>query len=125
MLSKYKEVYLMKKVLFLIVIILVLLLDFSSCDFLLPEVEYRVTGTALTVDLTIENEDGGTSQYSDQSLPWSYSYTGRTDNFVYVSAQNQGATGTVTATIYIDGDVFKTSTSSGAYVIATASGSIP
>jgi hypothetical protein len=115
----------MKNWLFSFSIYSIVLITLVSCDFLLPEVEYRVTGTALTVDLTIENSNGGTSQYSDEPLPWSYSYTGRSDDFVYVSAQNQGDTGTVTATIYIDGDVYKTSTSSGAYVIATASGSIP
>ena len=44
--------------------------------------------------------------------------------FVYVSAQNNQASGTVVVTIYRDGEVFKTSTSMGAYVIATASGSL-
>jgi len=88
------------------------------------EVEYRVTGTAVTVDLTIRNEDGGTSQFTDMPVPWSYSFVGEKGDFVYVSAQNQGNTGTVTATIYRDGKQFKTSTSSGAYVIATASGSL-
>lgn len=48
----------------------------------------------------------------------------RTDDFIYVSSQNQGDTGTVTTTIYIDGDVFKTSNSSGAYVRVSAYSSI-
>jgi len=88
-------------------------------------VEYRVSGTAATVDLTISNSSEGTEQYSDISLPWSLKFTGAKGNFIYVSAQNNGQSGTVTSTIYINGQSFKTATSSGAYVIATASGSVP
>ena len=88
------------------------------------DVEYKVTGTASEVDVTYENEDGGTSQQSNVSVPWSYSFTGDPGDFVYISAQNQGESGSVTVTIYTDGDKFKSSTSSGAYVIATASGSL-
>ena len=84
-------------------------------------IKYEVTGTASTVDITYENRDGGTSQISDRYLPWEYTFTGKSGDFVYVSAQNQGSSGTVTVTIY-DGDrILDTSTSSGAYVIATAS----
>ncbi len=88
------------------------------------DVKYEVTGSAQSVDITYQNEDGGTSQVSDASVPWSYTFTGETLNFVYVSAQNNGETGTVTVTIYKDGEQFKSSTSSGAYVIASASGSL-
>lgn len=79
------------------------------------EVRYEVTGSATTVDVTYQNEDGGTSQVSDVSLPWSVTFTG---------AQNQGEIGTVTCTIYQDGEQFKQSTSSGAYVIASADGTL-
>jgi len=89
-----------------------------------PGVEYRVTGTCSRVDVTYQNSDGGTSQVTNKSLPWSYTFTGGTGDFVYVSAQNQEKNGSVTCTIYRNGNVFKTSTSSGAYVIATASGSL-
>jgi len=91
------------------------------------EVEYRVTCSAAPylVDITIENEGGGVSQFSDMAAPWSYSFTASTDDFIYVSAQNQQSSGTITASIYTDGSLFKTSTSSGAYVIATASGLVP
>lgn len=89
------------------------------------EVEYRVTGTAVMVDLTISNESEGTEQFSNARLPWSKNFVGTKGNFIYVSAQNTGSSGSVTAAIYINGSIFKTSTSNGAYVIATASGSIP
>jgi hypothetical protein len=88
------------------------------------QVRYEVTGTAETVDITYQNADGGTSQLSDVTLPWSLGFTGQALDFVYVSAQNQGDTGTVTATIYRDNEQLATSTSSGAYVIASADGSL-
>lgn len=87
-------------------------------------VRYEVTGTCSTVDVTIENEGGGVSQYADVAVPWRYSFPKAVgpDTFVYVSAQNQQQYGSVTATIYVDGRNWRSSTSSGAYVIATASG---
>ncbi|MDA3938346.1 MAG: hypothetical protein PF693_03420 [Spirochaetia bacterium] len=57
----------------IILIVLILSLVFFGCELLFPtdpEVLYKVTGTASTVNLTIENSDGGTSQYSDVPLPW-------------------------------------------------------
>jgi len=88
------------------------------------QVKYEVTGTAKTVFVTYVNESGGTSQESNVSLPWSYTFTAKPGDFVYISAQNEGETGSVTVTIYKNGSIFKTSTSSGAYVIAEASGSL-
>ena len=99
------------------------ILFIAGCSFE-REVRYEVTGTAALVDITIENSSGGTSQYADVAPPWTYDFSAKVDDFVYVSAQNATSTGSVTATIKIDGDTFKTSTSSGAYVIATASGSV-
>lgn len=89
------------------------------------KVEYEVTGSTDVVSITIANKSGGTSQYSGVTLPWSTSFKADPGDFVYVSAQNQRDTGSVTAAIYIDGDKYKRSTSTGAYVIATASGSVP
>ncbi|MCD6167577.1 hypothetical protein J7K19_12905 [bacterium] len=91
-----------------------------------PPVSYEVTGTCQTVFVTIANEDGGTSQFADVSVPWTYDFSHKVSEgtFVYVSAQNQQDYGSVTVKIYKYGDVFKSSTSSGAYVIATASGTI-
>ena len=114
----------MKKLIYLPLIIL---LSLTACPLFQKQVKYKVTCTATPnlVDITIENEDGGTSQFADVATPWAYEFESTKDAFVYVSAQNQQNNGSVTVTIYINGDVFKTSTSTGAYVIATASGSIP
>jgi hypothetical protein len=88
-----------------------------------PAVIYEITGTATKVDVTLANASGGTEQYSNVSLPKKYTYNSFSDSFLYVSAQNQGESGSVTVSIYVNGKLFKTSRSSGAYVIADASGS--
>ncbi len=121
------------------IIVLLFLSVLLSCE-LVPEediadivkqpipVEYKVTCTTGLVDLTISNEDEGTSQFDDMATPWSYSFEVNNPEygyfFVYVSAQNQQSSGTVTAQIYVNNSLYKTSTSTGAYVIASASGSV-
>jgi len=89
----------------------------------LYRVEYEISGTASSVNVTLNNSTGGTEQYSTVLLPKKYSYTTFSDSFLYISAQNNGSSGSVTVKIFLYGKLFKTSTSSGAYVIATASGS--
>jgi hypothetical protein len=88
------------------------------------KVQYRISGTASSVFVTLNNESGGTSQYSKVKLPVTYDYKKFNDKFVYVSAQNEGASGSVTVEIYYKDKLLKKSTSEGEYVIATASGSI-
>lgn len=86
------------------------------------QIEYRVTGTASRVSLTYQNGSGGTEQ-KDVALPFNTSFTTASGSFLYLSAQNNGDRGTVICTISVDGAVFKTSTSDGAYKIAGCSGS--
>jgi hypothetical protein len=114
----------MKKVFFGLSCIVAITLFTTACD-LYPSVEYKVTGNVSAVDITIENSSGGTSQYSDQSLPWSYSFESTSGSFVYVSAQNQDSSGSIEVSIYVDDDRWKDSSSSGGYCIATCSGSLP
>ena len=83
-------------------------------------VEYEITGTASTVFVTLNNATGGTEQFSNVSVPHTFTFENYTHWFFYISAQNDGASGSVTVTIYVDGEVVATSTSSGAYVIASA-----
>ena len=74
------------------------------------------------MDVTLNNSSGGTEQFDNVPVPHTYSYKTFSDDFLYISAQNQGDSGSVTVSIYLKGDLYKTSTSVGAYVIATASG---
>ena len=57
---------------YLFIICLFLNVFFSGCDLLdgKIDVEYKVTGSASSVDVTYTNKDGGTSQESYVSVPW-------------------------------------------------------
>ena len=88
----------------------------------LKRVVYSITGTAPSVDVTLENDSGGTEQHSDVVNPI-YSFWMQPGDFVYISARNNGNSGTVTCTIMSNDRRVATSTSTGAYVSATCSGS--
>lgn len=88
----------------------------------LYDVEYDVTGTADKVNITITNSSGENVQYNNASLPQSFTYSEFNNKNLYVSAENLGETGNVTVSIYLQGELYKTSTASEAYSIATASG---
>lgn len=94
-------------------------------------VVYEVEGTAKSVDITMESTSG-TSQQSNLKVPLSSKSGSRgltvemnRGDFVYISAQNQGSSGSVTCRITVDGAVVSTVTSSGGYTIATCSGTAP
>ena len=84
-------------------------------------VTYRVTGTASWVSLTYANEQGGTEQ-TEVRIPWQHTMTVERGVFLYLAAQNGGESGSVTSEIWVDNAKWKTSTSSGAYVIASCNG---
>ena len=86
-----------------------------------PKVEYKISGTATSVSITLSNSTGGTEQYSDVILPKVYSYSNFSSNFLYISAQNNGPSGTVNVECYYEGVLKDSAHSEGAYVIATAS----
>lgn len=85
------------------------------------QITYRIKGSASRVSLTYNNAQGGTEQ-KEARVPWEISFNARSGAFLYVSAQNNGSMGTVTCEILVDGLVVRTSTSEGAYKIATCSG---
>lgn len=84
------------------------------------KVTYVVKGTAPGAMLTYRNPRGGTEQTSVR-LPWETSFTVKGGEFVYISAQNEGTTGSITCEILLDGVSRTNATSSGAYVIAECS----
>jgi hypothetical protein len=85
--------------------------------------EYKVLGDG-TADLTYENKSGGTEQIT-VNLPWSLNINPVVrGQYLYISAQING-TGNVSCYILIDGITFKSSKSSGEYVIATCDGLVP
>jgi tetratricopeptide (TPR) repeat protein len=86
------------------------------------QVTYKITGSASQVFLTYQNGQGGTEQ-TEAVIPWQYTVTVNRGAFLYISAQNQGEGGSVTCEIWVDGVKWRNSTSGGAYVISTYSGS--
>lgn len=103
---------------------------FCSCNIIEPEskdrtIIYTISGTAPSVDITMSNAGGGTEQFSGVSIPWSRTFGAKKDDFLYISAQNNGDAGSVSVEIFVNGSKIKSAFSSGAYVIATASGTAP
>ena len=107
------------------ILLCIISLFLFSCESLVKEVKYEITGDAHSVSLTYANASEGTEQRSNIALPGTITFKSRPGNFLYMSAQNQGESGCVTVKIYVDGKVFKKSTSCGEYVIAEANGSCP
>ncbi len=88
-------------------------------------VTYVVGGSSGDYNITYQNENGGTSQIQHINNNWQYKFDARPGTFIYLSAQNNNDYGSVRVEIKIDGTLFKTSNSEGAYVIATSNGSVP
>ncbi len=92
-------------------------------------IKYEVVGTASRVNLKIRDKNGETSLFSDVSLPWVYEFEAiKRDEYdfisVYVSAQNQGASGSVTTIIYVNGSIKKATTDSGVNAVSTSGSSL-
>jgi hypothetical protein len=81
------------------------------------KVTYRVRGTAGRVALTYRNREGATEQ-STVPVPWQVSFDASRGSFLYLSAQNREAAGSVTCEILLGDETRSTSTVTGAYVIA-------
>jgi hypothetical protein len=91
-------------------------------------VEYLIRSTGgLTAGLTYRNATGGTEQNDREQyeLPASLTFYAASGQFVYISAQNKTDHGAVQVSISVDGKLLQQATSSSAYGIATASGSVP
>ena len=83
---------------------------------------YYVGGWAGTADITYENSTGGTEQKT-VTIPWTGpAWEVHDGDYLYISAQNNGKSGSVICEIRIDGSMVKQSKSEGAYVICTCSG---
>jgi len=87
-------------------------------------IRYDMAGTSNSYDVTYENSTGGTSQVSGVTNSWEESFVVKPGTYLYLSAQNQNSTGSVITRIWKGNEIFKSSESSGAFVIATASGTL-
>lgn len=88
-------------------------------------VEYKITMTdSNSMALTYQNAQGGTEQMKAAGRVWTKTFRMEPGDFAYISAQNQRDSGGVMCEIYVDGKLWKTSTSDGGYTIASCSGSV-
>jgi hypothetical protein len=96
---------------------------------LAPKIRYEVTtGTASSASVTMETPDGSRTQ--DVDVPMTskagnayLEFTFVAGDFVYVSAQNGGESGTVSCRITNgDGEVIASNEASGGFAIATCTG---
>ena len=88
---------------------------------------YTVSTSGCTASITYTNQFGGTNQKTSVSSPWRLEFQADFGQFLYISAQNDCDAGRVTVGIYeLSRDelwlTIDDATSSGAFVIATASG---
>jgi len=114
----------MKKIIYAFVFFIGLFAT-SSCSKYEPsssQYKYEVTGTSGSYSVTIQNTDDNTQQWSSVSNGWYYSWSQTGTRWLYLSAQNNSSSGSVTVKIYRDGQVVASNTSYGAYSIATVSG---
>jgi len=88
-------------------------------------VEYEVTCIPNGFNVTYSNNQGGTNQYDANGGSWSTSFIMNKDDFVSLMAQADNYDATVTVRIKYQEKVFKESTSSGNFVIASVSGILP
>jgi len=88
-------------------------------------VKYQVTCNPYGFDITYENSDGNTEQKDISGGSWTTTFTGYSGQFVYISAQADNENADISVKIYYRGELIESANSSGDYVIATASGSLP
>lgn len=74
------------------------------------KLKYEVTGTVQKANITYVNENGGTSDANNVSLPWTYSFRAKEGTYVWVHASKDDS-GSITAKIYKDGKVLESSSS--------------
>lgn len=83
-------------------------------------VMYKVTGSH-GLSITYANQGGDTAQTKTYKQKWDYSFRAKSGQFLYVSAQNEGDSGSVECEITVDGYTVKHTESQGGYVIASCS----
>lgn len=87
---------------------------------------YSITGSAKHVSITYQNSSGGTNQTGwSLGVPFSYSGTAKSGDFLYISAQIDSSpdSGNITVTIMKNGLYYTSASAFGFPNIATASGS--
>lgn len=84
-------------------------------------ITYEVTGTGTNASVSYSPPDGGMAQ-EDVTLPWSKDFDAEIGDVLSLTASTGTETAEITCTIKVNGEVFKTVTSSGQFVFASCAG---
>jgi len=102
---------------------------FSSCDLLdtniiKKTIKYEIIGNATDVDIWYFNSTGGSERHRNIALPWELTFSVEFDKYTLFLAfiEANGRNGNITVNVFVNGKIFKTSTSSGSSPSARAEG---
>ena len=90
---------------FLCLLIVVL---FLGCSLFGHQVRFEVTGSPPSAWVVYSTLESGVVTLNSVSLPWSYTFTGHTGEWVEINAAGTNGNADVTVTIYEDGSVLMT-----------------
>lgn len=118
----------MKKIYPFLIAVFIVLIHFScEKEYIEPDrtVKYEVKCSPNGFDITYTNSSGNTEQKDISEGSWEISFQGESGDFVYISAQADNENANISVKIYYQGSIIEQASSSGDYVIATASGLLP
>lgn len=79
-----------------------------------------------TADIAYLRAEGDTARVEDETLPWQRNLKTEAGKHVYIWAQSTSpGEVTITVSIFLDGELFRSGKDQGTFVIATASGTVP
>jgi hypothetical protein len=93
--------------------------DLWVITLLIPAVIYKVTGSATSVDITYSTSNG-TTQQKTINLPYEIEYSYFSNDFKYISAQNNSSFGSVRVELFIKNSLISQGFCDGGYCISTA-----
>ncbi len=103
------------------ILLIIVAMAATSCR---KEYNVRYKVSCASCSLTYSDSGDNTQQHPADG-DWSLDFEGEPGQFLYLSAQNELASGSVSVSITVNGDQVDSATSTGGYVVATASGSVP
>ena len=111
----------MKKVVLLVIVAAGAWFGFKyNSDGTVDSYEVKYTIECSDCDVSYKNQQGETLSEINVSSSWSYSFTGKAGQFVYVSAQNNESLSPAKVTVSANGEVRAEGTSNNRHVLATA-----
>lgn len=76
-------------------------------------------------NITYENKDGATETKTGVKTGWSYTFAGKTNQYVAVTASNIATSvGTIYVNINVNGSSFKSDSKSGALAVVSVNGNV-